>query len=47
MRKYQLHTKTAGILKRFPALCKRMEGAEQIPEAAGAPLWSGGQVARF
>ena len=37
MKKYQLHTKTEDILKRFPALCKRLEGAEQTPEVAGAP----------
>ena len=37
MKKYQLHTKTNDILKRFPALCKRLEGAEQSPEATGVP----------
>ncbi len=37
MKKYQLHTKTEDILKRFPALCKRLEGAEQIPEVPGLP----------
>ena len=37
MKKYQLHTKTEDILKRFPALSKRLEGAERTPEAAGAP----------
>ena len=37
MKKYQLHTRTADILKRFPALCKRLEGAERTPAAAGAP----------
>lgn len=37
MKKYQLHTKTEDILKRFPALCKRLEGAERTPQAAGAP----------
>ncbi len=37
MKKYQLHTKTEDILKRFPALCKRLEGAERNPEMAGAP----------
>ena len=36
MKKYQLHTKTEEILKRFPTLCKRLEGAERTPEAAGA-----------
>jgi len=36
MKKYQLHTKTDDILKRFPALCKRLEGAERTPEMAGA-----------
>ena len=35
MKKYQLHTKTEDILKRFPALCKRLEGAERTPEVAG------------
>lgn len=37
MKKYQLHTKTEDILKRFPALCKRLEGAERTPAAAGLP----------
>ena len=37
MKKYQLHTKTEDILKRFPALCKRLEGAERTPELPGAP----------
>jgi transposase len=37
MKKYQFHTKTEDILKRFPALCKRLEGAERTPEMAGAP----------
>ena len=37
MKKYQLHTKTEDILNRFPALCKRLEGAERTPAAAGAP----------
>ena len=37
MKKYQLHTKTEDILKRFPALCKRLEGAERTPPTAGAP----------
>ena len=37
MKTYQLHPKTDDILKRFPALCKRLEGAERTPEAAGAP----------
>ena len=37
MKKYQLHTKTEDILKRFPALCKRLEGAERIPPAPGGP----------
>jgi len=37
MKKYQLHTKTAEILKRFPALCKRLEGAERTPPTPGAP----------
>ena len=37
MKKYQLHTKTEDILNRFPALCKRLEGAEQTPEVPGAP----------
>jgi transposase len=37
MKKYQLHAKTDDILKRFPALCKRLEGAERAPEVAGAP----------
>ena len=37
MKKYQLHTKTDSILKRFPALCKRLEGAERTPQMPGAP----------
>ena len=37
MKTYQLHPKTDDILKRFPALCKRLEGAERTPEAAGVP----------
>ncbi len=37
MKKYHLHTKTEAILSRFPALCKRLEGAERTPEMAGAP----------
>jgi transposase len=37
MKKYQLHTKTEDILKRFPALGKRLEGAERTPEIGGAP----------
>jgi len=37
MKKYQLHTKTEDILKRFPALCKRLEGAERTPPDPGAP----------
>ncbi len=37
MKKYQLHTKTDAILKRFPALCKRLEGAERTPPMPGAP----------
>ena len=36
MKKYQLHTKTEDILKRFPALCKRLEGAERTPPTPGA-----------
>jgi len=31
MKKYQLRTKTDDILNRFPALCKRLEGAERTP----------------
>jgi hypothetical protein len=37
MKKYQLHPKTEDILKRFPALSKRLEGAERTLEIAGAP----------
>ena len=37
MKTYQLHPKTDDILKHFPALCKRLEGAERTPEAAGVP----------
>ena len=37
MKKYQLHTKTSDILSRFPALCKRLEGAERTPPVPGAP----------
>ena len=37
MKKYQLHTKTEDILNRFPALRKRLEGAERTPETAGVP----------
>ena len=37
MKKYQLHTKTEDILKRFPALCMRLEGAERTPPVPGAP----------
>ena len=37
MKKYQLHTKTEDILNRFPALCKRLEGAERSPQMPGAP----------
>ena len=37
MKKYQLDTKTDDILNRFPALRKRLEGAERLPEAAGVP----------
>jgi transposase len=37
MKKYQLHTKTDDILKRFPALCKRLEGAERTPQMPGTP----------
>jgi len=37
MKKYQLRTKTDDILNRFPALCKRLEGAERTPQAADAP----------
>lgn len=37
MKKYQLHTKTYDILKRFPALCKRLEGAARTPPGPGAP----------
>jgi len=37
MKKYQLPTKTDAILKRFPALCKRLEGAERTPPMPGAP----------
>ena len=37
MKKYQLHTKTEDILKRFPALCKRLEGGERTPQMPGAP----------
>ena len=37
MKKYQLHTKTDDILNRFPALCKRLEGAERTPETPGTP----------
>ena len=37
MKTYQLHPKTEDILKRFPARCKRLEGAERTPEAAGVP----------
>ena len=37
MKKYQLHAKTEDILSRFPALCKRLEGAERSPQAADAP----------
>ena len=36
MKKYQLHTKTTDILKRFPALCKHLEGAERVA-GGGAP----------
>ncbi len=37
MKKYQLHTKTEDILKRFPALCKRLEGVERTAETVGVP----------
>lgn len=37
MKKYQLRTKPDDILNRFPALCKRLEGAERTPQAADAP----------
>jgi transposase len=37
MKKYQLHPKTEDILSRFPALCKRLEGAERTPEIPGVP----------
>jgi len=37
MKKYQLHTKTEDILKRFPVLCKRLEGAERTPQTPGNP----------
>jgi len=37
MKRYQLHTKTEDILKRFPALCKRLEGAERTQPTVGAP----------
>jgi len=37
MKKYQLHTKTDDILKRFPALCKRLECGERTPQIPGAP----------
>ena len=37
MKKYQLHTKTEDNLNRFPALCKRLEGAERTPVMPGVP----------
>ena len=37
MKKYQLDTKTADILNRFPALRKRLESAERTPAAPGVP----------
>jgi transposase len=37
MKKYQLHTKTEDILKRFPALCKRLEAAEKTSDTSGGP----------
>jgi transposase len=37
MKKYQLHTKTDDILKRFPALGKRLESAQRTPEIPGLP----------
>ena len=37
MKKYQLHTKSEDTLKRFPALCKFLQGAERMPAAPGAP----------
>lgn len=37
MKKYQLDTKTDDILNRFPALRKRLESAERLPEGPGAP----------
>ena len=37
MKKYQLHTKTEDMLNRFPALCKRLEGAERTPVMPGVP----------
>jgi hypothetical protein len=36
MKKYQLHTKTEDILKRFPALCKRLEAAEKTSDTSGS-----------
>ena len=41
MKTYQLHTKAEDILKRFPALCKRLEAAERTPLAPGAPRGAG------
>ena len=37
MKKYQLDTKTADILNRFPALRKRLESAERTPASPGTP----------
>ena len=37
MKKYELHTKTEDNLNRFPALRKRLEGAERAPASPGTP----------